>query len=220
MRPCSCSRIGFYFSPYWRDKGWQEALRIHCPMLWMPGCDLRNEELFAALCQGAAWAARAGAGHLQHRQLVSLPAQCSAVAAPWPAGATARATGHGWSQAQSLVSSTVDVSVTQEPAQGRTGAWLWVGQSAQWGGAGDGAGRASLQHSPAGMRAQGGQEQQGQAALGTWGVWVHPAGSDQNFCQVQCGCKQPILTAVFSFYSQNSEQCQYLLFSSSVYSDI
>lgn len=217
MMPSSCSGIGFYVSLYWRDKtglagGTEDSLPGAVdvgiwPKEWSVVC--------CPSCQGAAWAAGAGVRHLQHGQLVSLPAQCSALAAPCPAEATARATGHRWSQAQSLVSSTVGVSVTQEPAQSRTGAWLGVGHSAspdQWGGAGDGAGRASLQHRPAGLRAQaqGWPRVTGPGCPGHLGVLVHPAGSDQNFCRVR---KQPILLRCSAFIARtqnNVNTCCFL----------
>lgn len=115
MRPFSRSRIIFYVSPYSRHKtglagGTEDSLPSTVdPWMWPKEWTV----VCCTWCQGAAWAARAGARHRQH---MSLPAQCSAV------GHRTRV-----SQAHSVVCSTVGVGVTQQPTLSRAGAWLWVG---------------------------------------------------------------------------------------------
>lgn len=142
-------------------QGWQEALRIHCQVLWVLGCDLRNEQLLAALkCQGAARAP--GSTGLW---CGLLPAQQGPLPGPQ------------------------DTSGESQPGQHCGCVTQGWGHGCEWtllpAQSGDGAGRASLQHSPAGARAWPRHRvaKRDRARLPRdLGILGHSAGSDQNYC--------------------------------------
>lgn len=184
MRPFSRSRISFCVSPYSRHKtglagGTEDSLPSTVdPWMWPKEWTV----VCCTWCQGAAWAARAGARHRQH---MSLPAQCSAV------GHRTRV-----SQAHSVVCSTVGVGVTQQPTLSRAGAWLWVGHCfacpvrgcRQWSWHGQPAawpcrGEAQAQGWPRGT---------GPGCPGYLGDLGAPCRLWSVLMVTECGCKQPI----------------------------
>lgn len=170
MMPCLCSGIRFHVSPYSRHRaglagGTEDSLPgaaypWRWPKEWRVVC--------CTWCQGAAGAAGAGAQqHRQHR------AQGSAVSCSLPS--RGHCPGHRAQLAsQTQASSTAGVCVTPGPVLSCTGD-VALGGTLCFPCPARGF-RASLQHSPAEVRActrhRGGQEGQGQAAQGTCRVLV------------------------------------------------
>lgn len=172
-------------------QGWQEALRIHCQVLRVLGCDLRNEQLLAALkCQGAARAP--GSTGLW---CGLLPAQQGPLPGPQDTSGESQPGRHcgcvtqGWGHG-------CEWTLLPCPVRG----WSWQGQPAAQPCRGEGL-----------AQAQGGQEGQGQAAQGPGDLGALCRFWSELLLVSQRGCKQPIsqLCSAFIARIHSSEQYQY-----------